>query len=101
MMDWLQPSIVDNLRVVNRGLSSIRTFNRSILDFIGRPDLGRSSNDMSPSRNRLNQSRQVRSATASSPRAAHILRAAALALFPNWNSYKMQCRIRVEISDIL
>ena len=65
MVDWLQPSIIDNSRVVNRGLSSIRTFNRSISDSIGRSDLGRSSNDMSPTRNRLDQSRQVRSAIAS------------------------------------
>ena len=100
MVAWLQPSIASDSRVVNGGLSSIKTYNRSLSDSIGRPDLGRSSNDLSPSRNRLNQSRQVRSATASSPRAAHILRAAAhilraaaLALFPNWNSYKMQCRI--------
>ncbi|CAF4699847.1 unnamed protein product, partial [Rotaria socialis] len=70
---------------------SIRTFNRSISDSRGRPDFGRSYNDMSPSRNRLNQSRHVRSTTAPSPSAAHILRATALALFPNWNSYKMPC----------
>ncbi|CAF4304575.1 unnamed protein product, partial [Rotaria magnacalcarata] len=85
--------IADNSRVFNRGLSSIRTFIRSISDSTGRPDLGRSSNDTSPSQNRLNQSRYVRSATASPPSAAHILWTAALALFPNWNSYKMQCRI--------
>ncbi|CAF4336062.1 unnamed protein product [Rotaria socialis] len=59
----------------------------------GRSDLGRSYNDMPPLRNLLKQSRYVRSATASSPCGAHILRVAALALFPNWNSYKMQCRI--------
>ncbi|CAF3683102.1 unnamed protein product [Rotaria sp. Silwood1] len=86
MVDWSHPSIADNSWVVNRGLSSIRTFNRSISDSRGRPDLGRFSNDMSPSRKLLNQSQHVRSATAPSPSAAHILRAAALALFPDWNS---------------
>ncbi|CAF0902910.1 unnamed protein product [Rotaria sordida] len=65
--------------VIDGGLLAPETFNRSISDSIGRPDLGRSSNDMSPSRNLLNQSRHVRSATTSSPSAAHILRAAALA----------------------
>ncbi|CAF3018253.1 unnamed protein product [Rotaria socialis] len=93
MVDWLHPSITDNSRVVNRGLSSIRTFNRLISDSSGRSDLGRSYNDMPPLRNLLKQSRYVRSATASSPCGAHILRVAALALSPNWNSYKMQCRI--------
>ena len=59
-------------RAVEGGRRTFR-LTRAISDFIGRPDLGRSSNDMSPSWNGLNQSRQLRSATASSPRAAHNL----------------------------
>ena len=100
MVVWLHPSIADHLQVVNRGLPSTRTFIRSISDCRGRPNLERSSSDVLPSPTVLHQSRRVRYITAPSQSAARIWRAAALALFPNWNSYNTQWQIRKEISGI-
>ena len=85
MVDWLYSSIADKSRVVNHLLSLNRTIIRSISDSLIHPDLGRSSSDVSSSRNLLNQSQQVQSTTVPLPSAAHIRQVAALALFPNHN----------------
>ena len=83
MVDWSHLHIADNLRMIKGGLSSLRTFIRSISDCRGRPHLERSSSEVSSPRNLLKQCRQVRFATAPSPSAANIWRAVTLELFPN------------------
>ena len=48
--------------------------------------------DVSPERSRLNPTGHVRSVVVPSPNTSQMLRAAAMALYPFSNSYKIQCR---------
>ena len=93
MVECVEPSLAANSRVVWRGSLSTRLQSQFVhIHFHRTSKLRLICRDVSPERSRFNPTGHVRSVVVPSPNTSQMLRAAAMALYPFSNSYKIQCR---------